>query len=454
MFVRDASNQLLRWFSKENRKPLVIRGARQVGKTGLVRLFAETNNIKLIEINLEELKIYEFEKEDQFDVDRAISEIEALTNKKIDKNSVLFIDEIQESKMAYSRLRFFKEKRPDIPVIVAGSLLEVELKKSNQNAPVGRLEFLFLGPMTFQEFLQANNENILTNEIKSIDFNKPNTINESVHNKIIDYLRDYFFVGGMPEAVQSFVNGGKDYLAARSIQEDIFESYRQDVRKYADGKISEVILEVFDKMAFEIGKKVKYNRFSSEKSSYIKQAINILDDIFILQKVYHSDCNGLPLKKTENSNIYKLYILDVGIYNCLMGTTFNDLISLNNTDLLNKGDIAEQFIAQHLYLDSFKTKSPRLYYWLRDKQSEKAEVDFTSSDLNSIIPIEIKAGKSGKIKSLIQFMYEKHNILDFAVRYDIAYREEFTEELSFKLKTKDAVETVNFKLNNRPLYSI
>lgn len=454
MFNRIALSHLTEWLDSPSRKPLVIRGARQVGKTQLVRLFCSQAKRELIEINLEEMQISEFEKTASFDIERALSEIHAFTGKKVTGQTVLFIDEIQESRMAYSRLRFFWEKRPDIPVIAAGSLLEVELNRSRQSAPVGRLEFLFLGPMTFEEFLLANGQAVLRDQIKTLNFRAGNTLSESVHNRIIEYLKDYFYVGGMPEAVKVFVEGRRDLPAARKVQQEILESYRQDVRKYAEGKVASVILDVFDHMAYEVGNKVKFINFSTEKSSYVKEALNKLDDIYILQKVYHSPCSGLPLKKGESTDVYKIFLLDVGLYNCLMEISWPDMVRLDARELLNKGEMAEQFIAQHLYLGAFKTQRPRLNYWLREKVPGNAELDFVIAREGALVPVEVKAGKSGSIKSLSRFMYEKQNIVDTAIRLDLAYRENFVENVSFKIGTKDKTDSIRFKLINQPLYSV
>ena len=454
MYNRFAIEHLNQWLTKSNRKPLVIRGARQVGKTELVRLFCQQADLNLIEINLEEQQISEFEKESSFDIDRALSEIYALTGQQVTDKSLLFIDEIQESNKAYNRLRFFKEQKPNIPLIAAGSLLEVELKKSKQSAPVGRLEFLFLGPMTFAEFLVAHGQQALWEQIKTLDFNQQNTIAETVHQKIIGYLRDYFYVGGMPEAVTAFIEGSRNYDAARSVQNAIMESYRQDVRRYASGKTAKTILDIFDKMAFEVGNKVKFSNFSTEKSTYTREAIDTLDDIYVLQKVYHSNCSGVPIKKGENSNVYKIYLLDVGLYNCLMETPLKNIINISENELLNKGDIAEQFIAQHLYINHFTTTRPRLNYWLRDQIPSNAEVDFSTVIDNKITPIEVKAGKTGSIKSLTRFMYDKKSVTQQAIRYDLAYREQFHENVTFSLKTTEGKGTVTFSLLNKPLYSV
>ena len=452
MYYRFAIEEIVRWFNKKKyRKPLVIRGARQVGKTFLARHFCSIHNIELVEINLEEHVVHEFESTDSFDIDRALSEIYVLTGKKVTGETILFIDEIQESKYAYSRLRFFKEKKPEIAVIAAGSLLEVALKKEKQNAPVGRLDFLFLGPMTFFEFLKAHNKDALFEILNRLSLK--DKLSKSVHDIVFKIVTDYFYVGGMPEAVSAFIDGDRDYFAAREIQENILETYRQDIKKYTSGKLAHVISEVFDNIAFQSGKKVKYLSLSREKSTYVKEALDILCDIFILNKVFHSNCSGLPLKTTEDRNVFKFYLIDVGIYNCFMETDFNDLNGLSGIELLNKGNIAEQFISQHLFFSSGKKKRPNLNYWLRDKIPENAEVDFVLSKKGKVFPVEVKAGKAGTIKSLIRFMYEK-NQSKIAIRYDMSFRDNFKLDVNFKISDKGKLNEVNFTLFSFPLYLI
>ena len=344
----------------------------------------------------------------------------------------------------------FDQNGPDIPVIAAGSLLEVELKKEKQNAPVGRVEFLFLGPMTFKEFLLASKKE----ELIPFTEKPKNSIPYSIHQKLVDLVKDYYFVGGMPEAVKAYITGNNDYSAAQVVQGNIIESYRQDVRKYATGKLNSVILEVLDRVAFEVGNKVKYQNLSPAKSTYVRQAIDTLSDIFVIQKVTHTNSAGIPLKRGENSEVFKLYLLDVGIYSCLMGIEWKDIVALDQKELLNKGETAEQFIAQHLYLDSYKSIRPQLHYWLRDKSKSKAEVDFVSVQDSKVTPIEVKAGTSGQIKSLLTFMGEKKELTDTAIRYDLAHREAFSERVVAKYGNDKKIEQASFQLINRPLYTI
>jgi uncharacterized protein len=448
MFKRKSLNLLQKWLQNDSRKPIVLRGARQVGKTELVRLFAREANLDLIELNFERIKISEFEK-DNFQMERCLGEISALSGKRIDENSLIFFDEIQESKNAYSRLRFFKEIVPDLKVISAGSLLEVKLKAEPPKIPVGRIEYLFLGPLSFSEFLQALGEDILANIVESKSVHQ---LSESVHERLVELLQSYFFVGGMPEAVQAFASNKIDYKTPRDIHHQIMETYREDIYRYADGKSAEIIGQVLDHVSFEIGRKIVYSHYSQAKSTEVKNALNTLADIFLIQKVYHSNASGLPLRKNEDKDVFKTYFLDIGLYHSLMDVGWLELMHQNQDDLLTKGEAAEQFVAQHLYLGSGKTQRPRLHYWLRDKSSHKAEVDFLVKVDQSILPIEVKAGTSGSIKSLIRFMYEHQTKVKKALRYDLKYRENNIEECRFKVDDNSKMESVHFQLESLPLY--
>lgn len=451
---RSAERWLTTWLQSPARKPLVVRGARQVGKTYLVREFCRRQNLDLVEVNLEEQKVSEFEK-DSFDINRCINEILAICNKKLSDKTLIFIDEIQESAKAYSRLRYFKEKRPEIPVIAAGSLLEVHLRETPQKIPVGRVEYLYLGPLTFREFLQASGQNVLAEQLATFGSgDASNSLNESLHALLVRHFMDYLFVGGMPEAVLQFFEQNGSYVAARQIQQQILQAYREDIGRYADGKTAEVIRDVLDRIAFEIGKKIIYSRLSPAPSSYVKSAIDLLENVFLLQKVYYTHASGVPLRQSEDPSIFKTYFLDVGLYNCLLDVKWQDLAGLDYDHLLSKGAMAEQFIAQHIYLADGRDRRPRLHYWLREKSAENAEVDFVITQNNEVIPVEIKGGKAGRIKSLLRFMAEKQRVTQKALRFDLEYRENLHEQVTFTSQLDSSPEKANFQLQNYPLYAV
>lgn len=451
---RYASGFLKNWFYKNSRKPLVIRGARQVGKTELVRIFCQENDLDLIEINFEERKIYEFQREDSFSVSRAVSEILAYKNKSISSKSILFIDEIQEIPKAYERLRFFKEQMPELPTIVAGSTLELAIKHNNLKSPVGRVEYLFLGPMSFSEFLMARSKTVFLDILENINFREMNSITSGMHNELVDLYKEYLYVGGMPEAVRVFCEEGMDFNLVRDVQNQIIYSYGEDIKKYTSGKMTKVITEVYEKFPTSVGEKIKYSQLSDERSTYVADAIELLVDVYFLQKVFHSNISGRPIKQGEKKKIFKIYHLDVGLYNAHLNTSWDSFnsssYSTKSGSLITQGKIAEQFVAQHLLWGRCRSNHTVLNYWLRDQSVQKSEIDFVI-EKQQIHPIEIKSGKTGKIKSLIEFMYEKKALSPYPVRFDLKYRENFFESCEYLNSTK---KSVNFNLLNLPIFMV
>ena len=414
---RLAERFLKKWYANPKRKPLVVRGARQVGKSTLVRRFCRENGIDLIEINLEIQKIHEFAKQETFNIDQAIQEIELLTNKKIVAETMLFIDEIQEQPMAISRLRYFYEQRPELAVITAGSLLETVIDPKTFRVPVGRIEYFHLGPMTFQEFLWAKGENILEETLSR------GKVTGAVFTRARQLLLEYYFVGGMPEAVLRFVES-KSLLEARNVHRLLVQTYRDDIGKYAGHP--ERVLEVFNYVPKGSGRKVKYSNISEDKSRDVKMAIQALVQARVILQVRHSNCSGLPLKSSENERVFKLYFLDIGLSNYMQGMSWSDLQELGNNELINSGSMAEQFVAQHLIYRDQGLEEPNLSYWLRERHTQKAEVDFVISENSEIIPVEVKAGKRGKLRSLVSFAKEKN--VNLSIRFDLKFRENLRDD--------------------------
>lgn len=241
--------------------------------------------------------------------------------------------------------------------------------------------------MTFGEFLLASNYEVLYEQLQSIHLGlTKNPLTEGMHKELDILFRQYLFIGGMPESIKRFIESHGNYNEARDVQFQILESYRKDIHKYSSGKLSLVISEVFSKYAMKIGEKVKYSHLSEEKSTYVNEAIETMKDVYLLQKVHHSNCSGLPLKAGESSSIYKIYHLDVGLYHCQMNLAWKDIVSTEESLILTKGKTAEQFVAQHLYLGSYKTRRSNLNYWLRDKSTQKAKIDFIVADQKKSFP--------------------------------------------------------------------
>jgi predicted AAA+ superfamily ATPase len=342
-------NQLINlenWLNKPNRKPIILRGARQVGKSTLVSLFAEEQNRSLATINLERYPDLAPAFEQNAPVS-LINLLEALPGiKAISSDSLLFLDEIQAVPEAIPALRYFYEEMKQLPVLAAGSLLEFALSDHRFSMPVGRVEYLHMGPMTFSEFLDALDETKLLSIIRS--FNIGDEINPIVHKRLLELLRTYFFVGGMPEAINIYVVS-KQLKDVSDAHNSIIETFREDLSKYIGSRSLARMQHVFNFAARNVGKKVKYSQFSShDQSATIKKDVQLLCMARVLSKVTHSHCSGLPLQADIEEKTYKLIFLDVGLMNAICGLGWNSISIMAETQLVNEGAIAEQFIGQHL----------------------------------------------------------------------------------------------------------
>jgi uncharacterized protein len=444
IFRRTAENHLIAWYQKKRRKPLVIRGARQVGKSTLVRSFCHNNRLTLNEINLEQ-HLYLDRLFQSLDMDVIIRELDALAGRNIQKPySILFLDEIQATPHAIQALRYFFEEMPHLPVISAGSLLEFALADLHFSMPVGRIEYYHLGPMTFKEFLDAV-EPGLSPHLSEFHFKQQ--IPVATHRQLSKRQREYLFVGGMPEAVLAFVEN--DTLTEVSdVHRSIAETYQDDFSKYAKQKDLVLMQKVFRQIPRIIGRKVKYSNISREdKSREVKNAIGMLVKARVCHQVYHSHCSGVPLMADINENVYKLLFMDVGMAAWITGMDWIALQALDDGDLVNEGKLAEQFVGQNL-LDPFEP--PRYTYWLREGKSANAEVDFVTANANQVIPIEVKAGKSGTLKSLQQFVLNKKVAL--CVRFDLNPPE--IGELTHLTRTKEGSASISYTLMSLPLYLV
>lgn len=444
---RTAEDKLGVWLKDPYRKPLIIRGARQVGKSTLVHNFADNNHLDLVEVNLERHIELDFVFK-TLNVQKIMREIEGLTGKNALKpDSLLFLDEIQAAPFALQALRYFYEEYPQLPVIAAGSLLEFVLSNHPFSMPVGRIEYLYLGPMTFEEFLLEKEPELLK-YIHSFDFDTP--IPDTAHGRLLERQREFLFVGGMPEAVNRYIQTNELNQATR-VHQSIIETYQDDFSKYV-GKNQLIRLHrVFNYASSAVGRKVKYSNISGdEKARELKTAIELLAKARIITPVYHSSCSGIPLSAQIKETIYKLLFLDVGLMNHICGLDWLAMRSMDDRNLMNEGSIAEQFIGQHLLLCYSELRSLKLHYWLREQKTSNAEVDYVLSKGDVIFPVEVKAGKSGSLKSLLQFMYEKKG--DLAVRFDLNLPS--IQEVSHQLPQNEKSETINFRLISLPLYLV
>ncbi len=436
------------WYRGESRKPLIIRGARQVGKSTLVRQFASRNSLQLMEIN--------FERNPEFrqafvvnDPSRILATLQLLAGMEFKpSNTVLFLDEIQAAPEAIAALRYFYEERSDIPVLAAGSLLEFTLSNAKFSMPVGRVEYMYMGPITFADFLLAVGEGGVARYLAEMtlpDIEK-HIMPEAVHNKLMILFRQYCVVGGMPEAVARYVKH-RSYTEVLRVQNSVLATYRDDFNKYSHGSMIRRVQLVFDRAPTLVGNKFKYVHVSRDhRAAELKDALNQLCMARVLARVHHSSANGIPLGAEQKENIFKILFMDVGLLCSVLN--INELnIQDDGPYLINKGAVAEQFIGQHLLYAGDYYQSPALFYWMREAKSAAAEVDYLLPIDRQIVPIEIKAGATGTLRSLHQFCHEKQS--NHALR--------FNAEPPSILKSTIAVTAtgdVIYNLLSLPLYMV
>lgn len=439
---RCAENEMKMWLKSTNRKPLVLRGARQVGKSTLVRQFAAAAGLTLHEINLERhlnlAKVFA-----SFDIPRILEELGVIAGRAVDREGgLLFLDEIQGVPEALAALRYFHEDRPDLPVVAAGSLLEFALTERRLSMPVGRISYLHLGPMTFDEFLEEVDPTLLPYCRRSVETGR---IPDEAHERLRRRVRQYMFVGGMPEAVKTYSAEG--LAAVTPVHRSLLETYEDDFAKYAHGMDLALMQEIFRNLSPQACAKVKYVNFSREvPSREVKTVLNLFRKARVCSVVRASACDGVPLLSDTEEGVWKELFLDVGLMNHACGTNWQMLEGMDGTRFVNEGMMAEQFIGQHLLYREGCLARPQLAYWLREGNKGNAEVDFVVSSGRQIFPIEVKAGKSGSLKSLRELILLKR--FEKAVRFDDNLPGRQT------VKMESCGKAVEYELLSLPLYAI
>jgi predicted AAA+ superfamily ATPase len=384
--------------------PLLLRGARQVGKTFIVEYLGKNYFKHFVNINFE----LEPEYNDCFQTlkpEEIINSISALSRQSITPGeTLLFFDEIQNCPKAIMALRYFKEKLPELHIIGAGSLLEFALTDENFSMPVGRVQFIYLKPLSFQEFLQAEGYDDLLKTIKTCTIK--NSIPAVLHEKLLSLVKQYLIIGGMPADIQTYIDT-QDYLQVERMQTIIMSTYRNDFGKYAKINKHPYLQAVFRKNAGLIGERIKYKHIESEaRSRDLKQAIELLTRAGIIYPVISTAASGLPLSALSDDKKFKLLFLDVGLVTRHSGLTANDILNKEMT-LVNQGALTEQFVGQELLAYQNCYDEPELYFWARDAKGSSAEVDYVLTYHSTIIPIEVKSGSTGHLKSLHSMLQEK-----------------------------------------------
>lgn len=442
---RDRTLFLIEWLNSSKRKPLVIRGARQVGKTWLIRDLASSQERQLIELNFEKRPnlVTLFSSNDPKEI---LINISASIGRKIEpKKAILFLDEIQAAPQLLEKLRWFAEDLPELAVLAAGSLLDFSLAKHEFNMPVGRIGYMYLEPLSFEEFLDALGQNELRTYLHNYDLNLK--IPEAIHAQLMKLIKEYLVVGGMPAAVSSWVSES-DPQAVNQIHFDLLTTYRDDFAKYSGRLTIDRLEEIMNSVPRQLGHKFVYRNANSEVSTTpLKQALNLLCKARVCHCITSTAANGLPLDAEADEKYLKIIMLDCGLCSASLGLSLHQIVGLSGLSMVNNGGMTEQLVGQLLRTIFPVYVPPSLYYWQRKKKDAVSEVDYIIQHENQVIPLEVKAGSTGTLKSLQQFMLEKKKAIAVRINSD------FPSLCTVSIKDSTGIN-FEYKLLSLPFYLI
>ena len=434
MFDRIIIKELEKWANKTNRKPLVLRGARQVGKTTAVEIFSKQFD-QYIYLNLEvssEQKLFEMD----YTIEELVQAIFFEKNKKKSKGKILlFIDEIQNSPKAVSMLRYFYESAKEYYVIAAGSLLE-SLIDRQISFPVGRVEYLYMKPLTFYEYITAAGDNSLLEVLDRIpcpDF---------AHEKLLKKFYQYALIGGMPEIVDIYYKT-KNIIELNTIYESLLRSYLDDVEKYArNNTLALVIRHALESSFYSAGDRIHFEGFgrSRYRSREMSEALKTLEKAMLIYLMYPTTATNLPIEPDHRKSP-RLHLIDTGLVNYFAGVQ-KELFGTQNLNSVYEGKIAEHIVGQEL-LGQSRTFTNKVQFWVREKKQSNAQIDYVVPFDNYVIPIEVKAGKAGRLRSLHEFIDRASH--SYAVRV-------YSGRL--KIDTINTIKGKKFFLLNLPFYLI
>ncbi|MBT3387013.1 MAG: ATP-binding protein [Desulfobacula sp.] len=387
---RLIEKQIAGWKDSQRRKPLIIRGARQVGKTWLVENVMAKPFDSFVKIDLEKRRDLHTHFSGTLEPRLLLNHLELTTGRIIPGQTLLFFDEIQACPRAIMALRYFYEEMPDLHVVAAGSLLEFAFGEIS--IPVGRIHYLYMHPLTFYEYLLAMGKE----QMAEYTLNQPDSVAKTIQKMILKELRIYFFVGGMPECVKTYRETGS-MVETFQVQSEILDSYRDDFSKYTP-RINTLCLDaVFLNAAKSIGEQLKYTRLNDGHSSQMnRKAFDLLVKARVLHKIPACDPSGLPLGATANQKKFKASMLDIGLMQRLCQVPVELELQQENLLAMYRGKLAEQFVAQELLV----WQGLELFYWAREARGSSAEVDFLVVRQGKIYPVEVKSGSGGSLRSL------------------------------------------------------
>jgi hypothetical protein len=392
---RIIEDKLLRWKNLMRRTPLLIRGARQVGKTYSVEKFGREHFESVVSVDLERRRTCHQAFEGDLDVRVVLSQLEVFLEAKITPGkTLLFLDEIQACPRAIAALRYLYEDAPELHVIAAGSLLEFAFR--SVSVPVGRVQFLEMHPMTFGEYLWA----VGREQTAEVVLGEPRPLPEAIHGHLLNELRTYCFLGGMPGCVAAYVESGS-LREAFEVQRRICDNYRQDFSKYAPRADPDCLQAIWQSSAQNVGQQVKFVRLANgHAGSTIRRAFDLLCMARVIRKVPAANPSGLPLGATASARRLKVLLLDIGLWQHLCGMRTD--IEYAKADLLDvyRGAMAEQFVGQEMLV----SQDSSLFYWSREARGSSAEVDYLAVVDGAIYPVEVKSGPAGRLRSMRLFL--------------------------------------------------
>jgi Predicted ATPase (AAA+ superfamily) len=434
---------LAQWKVESKRKPLLLRGARQVGKTHAVRELGKTFD-HFVEINFErdERALGVFDGDKSLDPRRILEEIFAFNYEKIIPGStLLFFDEIQLAPRAITALRYFYEEMPELHVIAAGSLLDFAIEKIG--IPVGRVRSLYMSPLSFIEFLAAVGKQGVVEQL----LQKSNLVYSSgVHADLLDQVGRYLAVGGMPAAVNEWVRTG-NINECLLVHQDIVDTYTQDFGTYAKTSQIDHVARVFASVPLQLGGKFKYTVIDGDyRKRELAPAFDLLRTAGVVHQIFHTAAQGIPLGAEVDPGFYKAILLDVAISQKILGVETGSWILQPLQAFVNKGAVVEAFVGQEILAYADPRQKAQLYYWQRMVRNSMAEVDYLLQDQEDIIPIEVKSGHGTTLKSLNMFL-ETHPRASYGVRfsaqnysvYDRVYSHPLYAVAQVALKNKEMV---------------
>ncbi|MDR0368880.1 MAG: ATP-binding protein [Bacteroidales bacterium] len=412
-YSRTIDNQLLAWKDSRRRKPLLLRGARQVGKSSAVRALAK-HFPGFVEVNFDENNLAKEIFENEKSPKEICKQLSSLFGQEIKAGeTLLFLDEIQSCLPAIESLRYFFEKMPDLHVVAAGSLLEFALGKISSYG-VGRINHLFLYPFSFEEYLKAKGKHLLVDAYRKSSPKTPLAL--PLHKQLLKDLKDFLLIGGLPEAVAAYIETDS-YLECQKVLDDLLVGFEDDFAKYHEHETSLNISEVFKSVVGQTEGKFVYEHVSPNISNYhVKRSLDLLIKAGLVYPVTHSAANGIPVGSESNLKYRRCMLFDTGLHQRLSGLDISQILAVDDDDFdaINKGAIAEIFVGQELLKESDSLLKHDLYCWHREAKNANAQIDYIVQIGQKIVPVEVKSGKKGSMNSLRIFMNEKQ--LHYGIR--------------------------------------